>query len=136
MELRKDRHTVSMLTDHLVFSPKYRGKMLVGEVALRTEEIITEICDELGVDIIEMGVNVDHVHIFYSYPPKHSVSYIAQIIKRESSIALRREFPHLKIWCKEHLWAPSCFHGSVGQGFDVVERYITSQKQYHLKEGK
>lgn len=136
MELRRERHTVSMLTDHLVFAPKYRGKVLAGEVASRTEEIIIQICDELGVNVIEMAVNVDHVHIFYSYPPKHSVSYIAQTIKQKSSIALRKEFPHLKIWCKEHLWAPSCFHGSIGQGFDVVERYITSQKQYHHKDGK
>ncbi len=130
MKLKRDRHTVSMLTDHLVFSPKYRGKVLVGEVAVRAEEIITQICNESGVEIIEIAINADHVHIFYLYPPKYSVSDIAQTIKRKSSIVLRKEFPHLRRWCKGHLWAPSCFHGSVGQGFDVVERYITSQKQY------
>ena len=54
MKLKRDRHTVSMLTDHLVFSPKYRGKVLVGEVAVRAEEIITQICNESGVEIIEM----------------------------------------------------------------------------------
>jgi len=45
--LRHDRHTVSLLTDHLVFSPKYRGKVLLGEVAEAAEEIIRENCKEL-----------------------------------------------------------------------------------------
>ena len=43
-ELRHDRHTVSLLTDHTVFSPKYRGKILVGDVALAVEGIIRKIC--------------------------------------------------------------------------------------------
>ena len=41
-DLRHDRHTVSLLTDHLVFSPKYRGKVLLGEVAEATEEIVID----------------------------------------------------------------------------------------------
>jgi len=40
--LRHDRHTVSLLTDHLVFSPKYRGKMLEGEVAEAVEESVID----------------------------------------------------------------------------------------------
>jgi hypothetical protein len=55
---------------------------------------------------------------------------------------LRDKFPQLKEWCQGHLWAPSCYHKtfkksfiknasqSVGQGWDVVERYISGQKGY------
>jgi len=32
----------------------------------------------------------------------------------------------LKEWCGDHLWAPSCYHGSVGAGWDVVEKYISA----------
>ena len=46
-ELRHDRHTVSLLTDHMVFSPKYRAKILVGDVGLLTEAIIRKTCLEL-----------------------------------------------------------------------------------------
>ena len=60
-DLRHDRHTVSLLTDHLVFSPKYRGKVLDGEVAEAVEEIIRETCKELDIEVIDMAVNVDHV---------------------------------------------------------------------------
>ena len=51
-DLRHDRHTVSLLTDHLVFSPKYRGKVLLGDVAEVAEEIIRETCKELDIEII------------------------------------------------------------------------------------
>ncbi len=46
---------------------------------------------------------------------------------------LREEFPHLKEWCGDHLWAPSCFHGSVGNGWEVVSKYIETQDLHHAK---
>ncbi|KAF5435419.1 putative transposase [Candidatus Methanophagaceae archaeon] len=58
--LRHDRYTVLLLTDHLVFSPKYRGKVLEREVAEAVEEIIRETCNELDIEVIDMAVNVDH----------------------------------------------------------------------------
>ena len=129
-DLRHDRHTVSLLTDHLVFSPKYRGKVLEGEVAEAAEEIIRETCKELNIEIIDMAMNVDHVHLFIKYPPKYSVSWIAKRLKGRSSKLLRDQFPQLREWCPEHLWAPSCYHGSVGHGWEVVERYMSGQKGY------
>ena len=129
-DLRHDRHTVSLLTDHLVFSPKYRGKVLLGEVAEAAEEIIRETCKELDIAVIDLAVNVDHIHLFIKYPPKYSVSWIAKRIKGRSSKLLRDRFPQLKEWCPGHLWAPSCYHGSVGHGWEVVEKYISGQKNY------
>ncbi len=105
-ELRLDRHTVSLLTDHLVFSPKYRGKMLVGDVAMICEGIICKTCVEMDIQ------------------------------KGSSSRILRKEFPHLREWCDEHFWAPSCFHGSVGNGWDVVEKYIREQDKYEYNREK
>ena len=82
------------------------------------------------------------------YPPKYSVSWIAKRIKGRSSKLLRNRFPQLKAWCPGQFyadfpkrnqilqseigqyWAPSCYHGSVGQGWDVVEWYISGQKGY------
>ena len=154
-DLRHDRHTVSLLTDHLVFSPKYRGKVLEGEVAEAAEEIIRENCKELDIEVIDLAVNVDHVHLFIKNPfrkslygkmlrspPKYSVSWIAKRIKGRSSKLLRDRFPQLKEWCPGHLWAPSCYHKtfkksfiknasqSVGHGWEVVEKYISGQKGY------
>ncbi|MBE9574275.1 MAG: transposase [Proteobacteria bacterium] len=55
---------------------------------------------------------------------------MAKRLKGRSSKLIRDRFPQLKEWCPGHLWAPSCYHGSVGQGWDVVERYISGQKGY------
>jgi putative transposase len=66
-EMRRDRHTVSLLTDHMVFSPKYRGKVLVGDVAMVAEAIIRKTCKELDIEIIDMAVNPDNVHLFIIY---------------------------------------------------------------------
>ena len=52
-DLRHDRHTVSLLTDQLVFSPKDHGKVLEGEVAEAAEEIIMETCKELDIEVID-----------------------------------------------------------------------------------
>jgi len=126
-KVRHDRHTVSLLTDHMVFSPKYRGKVLVGDVAMVAEAIIRKTCKELGIEIIDISVCSDHVHLFIQYPPKYSVSFIAKRLKGRSSRILRQEFPELKEWCDKSLWAPSCYHGSVGHGWEVVEKYIAGQ---------
>ena len=101
-----------------------------GEVAEAAEGIIRETCNELDIEIIDMAMNVDHVHLFIKYPPKYSVSWIAKRIKGRSSKLLRDQFPRLKEWCPDHLWAPSCYHGSVGHGWEVVEKYISGQKGY------
>jgi len=128
---------------YLVFSPKYRGKVLRGDVAEVAEEIIRGTCKELGIEVIDMAVNVDHVHLFIKNPfrkslygkmlrspPKYSVSWIAKRIKGRSGKLLRDQFPQLKEWRPGHLWAPSCYHGSVGHGWEVVEKYISGQKGY------
>ncbi len=93
----------------------------------------TKTCVEMGIEIIEIAVNPDHVHIFFRYPPKYSLSYIAKKIKGVSCKRLREAFPHLKEWCGDHLWAPSCFHGSVGNGWEVVSKYIETQYLHHTK---
>ena len=107
---------------------------MLGEVAEAAEEIIRENCKELDIKIIDMAVNVDHIHLFIEYPPKYSVSWIAKRIKGRSSKLLRDRFPQLKEWCAGHLWAPSCYHGSVGHGWEVVEKYISGQKGLEKKD--
>lgn len=117
-----------MLTDHMVFTPKYRGRVLVGPVARECGRQIRRACLALDVDVLDLAVAADHVHLFVRHPPRLSPSVLAEKIKSQTSRELRRQFPHLKRWCPKALWAPGCYHGSVGQGFEVVEKYISSQR--------
>jgi len=130
IQTRTDRHTSSVLALHLVLTPKFRAKVLVGGVAIDCERIIRQVCRNLDVEIIEMAVAEDHVHLFLQYPPSLAPSRIMEAVKSNSSKQLRERHPHLVKWCKTALWAPGGFHGSVGQGFDVVERYIKGQQSY------
>ena len=134
MKVMHNRHSASMLADHLVFCPKYRGAILEMEIREHARKVILEICDELGLEVIRMAVGADHVHIFFRYPPHLSVSEIAKKIKGKSSRLLREKFPDLKQWCPEGLWSSGCFHGSVGHGTEVVENYIKSQENPTLEE--
>jgi len=133
MELKRNRHSASMLAEHLVFCPKYRGAVLKEDVREYVREVITDICREMGLEILSMAVGADHVHMFYRYPPSYSVSEIAKRIKGKSSRRVRERFPKLKEWCERGLWSPGCFHGSVGHGEEVVERYIKSQADLALE---
>ena len=123
-----------MLADHLVFCPKYRGAILRPDIREYARKVILDICDETGLEVIRMAVGVDHVHVFFRYPPRYSVSEIAKKIKGKSSRLIREKFPELKRWCPDSLWSPGCFHGSVGHGAEVVEKYIKSQEGLTLEE--
>ncbi len=101
-ELRHDRHTVSLLSDHMVFAPKYRGKILTGDVAMMAEGIICKTCKEMDIEIIEIAVNPDHVHIFFRYPPKYSLRYREEI-KRSFGQAIEKRIFSLK----GMVWRPS-----------------------------
>ncbi len=70
---------------HLVFSPKYRGKVLLGDVAEVAEEIIRETCKEFDIEIIDMAMNVDHVHLFIKNPFRKSV--YGKMLRSEGSIS-------------------------------------------------
>ena len=134
MKVMHERHSASMLADHLVFCPKYRGAILEMEIRDYARKVILEICDELGLEVIRMAVGADHVHIFFRYPPSLSLSEITKKIKGKSSKLLREKFPELKQWCQDGLWSPGCFHASVGHGTEVVEKYIKLQENPTVEE--
>jgi putative transposase len=104
---------------------------LEGEVAEAAEGIIRETCNELDIEIIDMAMNVDHVHLFIKYPPKYSVSWIAKRIKGRSSKRLRDQFPRLKEWCPDHLWAKRKKHTKEG-----THRSITNFLEGLIKNKK
>ena len=81
MQYDKGKHCVFYHRYHLVWSTKYRYKLLRGELQLRVREIIRQICAENGVEILKGVVSSDHVHVFVSIPPKLAVSDLMRKIK-------------------------------------------------------
>jgi len=113
-EYRKGAHTVYDIQYHFVWVTKYRYKVLGGEVAVRTREILRQVSMSRDLKILRGHVSSDHIHMLVSCPPGLSPAKIAQYLKGVSSRKLQDEFPHLKkrYW-GQHLWARGYFCASV-----------------------
>lgn len=126
-------HCRYSLQYHLVWIPKYRRGLLVGEIAERLLQILREIARDYRIHIIAMEVMPDHVHMLVEAPPKYAPAKIVQIFKGISSRRLRQEFlDEIKkyIWKEGTLWAIGYYIGSVGDGVttELVKEYIQNQK--------
>ncbi len=111
-----------------MWCPKYRKKIFErGDIKKRAEQLIQEISEEYGFDIIEVEVSVEHVHILLSFPPSRSIGEVVRIIKSVTARQLFREFPSLKqrLWAGE-LWEDGYFARTVGDRMtrEVIEKYI------------
>ncbi len=113
---------------HIIWCPKYRRKVLVGEVEARLKEIILQIASEMNVEIIEMETDKDHIHILADIDPSFGVMKFIKTAKGRSSRILRNEFPFLKSRLPT-LWTNSCFISSVGGApLEVIKQYIENQQ--------
>ena len=121
------RNKVFLIQYHLVWCPKRRKPVLVGEVKERLEQIIPQVADELGVKVLELAINPDHVHLFVSAYPTIPVHKIVRRIKGRSSNILRKEFPELLRL--PSLWTHSYYVSTIGAvSKETIEKYIEAQK--------
>lgn len=116
----------------MVWSTKYRRKVLNSKIETRLKELFQEIADEkeFVVHLAEVGEQ-DHIHVFISAHPKISISYIAKMLKGISGRKLLREFPEIKekLW-KGELWNPSFYVETVGSTSEEnIRRYIENQSK-------
>ena len=95
---RKLSQTVWHCQYHIVWTPKYRFKILKGEVAEEVEECVRTFCSQQKCEIIELNVRVDHVHLLVSIPPKYGVSSIIGYLKGKSALMIFDQHANLK--CK------------------------------------
>ena len=127
-EYRSDKHLVFSCQYHVIFCPKYRRSVLVGEIEQRLKELILEKQEEYGYVVLDMEVMPDHVHLLLDVNPKVGIYRVVSKIKGYTSNQLRKEFPSLKKKIPT-LWTLSRFIASVGSvTLDVVKQYIEEQK--------
>ena len=127
---RLGAHTKTDLKVHLVWIPKYRKRVLLGQVAIRTRDIIRQVAAEHEINIITGKVTCDHVHLFVSYRPSQSISKLVQYLKGISSRILMQEFAHLRkqFWGR-HFWARGYLAVSSGTITDeMIQEYIDEQE--------
>ena len=123
-------HTKHDLKVHLVWIPKYRKKVLPGEIATRVHDLIRQIAMEHEISILSGKVACDHIHVLVAYRPHIDVSTIVQWLKGISSRILLQEYPHLrkKFWGR-HFWARGYLAVTTGTFTDeMVQKYIAEQE--------
>ena len=126
--LKRKPHVVYNLSYHLIWCPKYRRPVLVDSVAERLRELLMEKASELEVDVEQISIQPDHVHLFVRCAPTHSPQFLVNQLKGYSSRVLRDEFPSLRSRLPT-LWTRSYFVDSVGVVNEfTVKKYIESQR--------
>ncbi len=121
------KHSVYNLSYHIIWIPKYRKRILIGEIESTLKNILIDKAKSIGCNIKYMEIMPDHLHIFLTAPPKISVSYILNHLKGYSSFMLRKLFPSLKRY--KSLWTNSYYCESIGLISEkTVKRYIEMQK--------
>ena len=122
-------HTTHRLTYHLVWVPKYRKRIMRGELVRRLYELFRQCADINGWTIEELNIQVDHVHMLVQLKPDMSVAKAVQLLKVGSSKKVREEFPELEefLW-GDSFWADGYFAESVGQvTMARIKQYIQNQ---------
>ncbi|MFQ5605182.1 MAG: IS200/IS605 family transposase [bacterium] len=123
-------HCVWECKYHFVWCPKYRFKILRGEVGKSVREIIRQLCDWRGFKILAGNVQGDHIHLVLSIPPKYSVSEAVGYLKGKSAIKmfdLHRELRH-RYWGR-HFWAKGYCVSTVGLNEEQIKAYVRWQLQ-------
>ena len=113
---------------HVVWCPKYRKKVLAGNIEARLKQIIKEVCDEFNAELIEVKCDKDHVHLLVEVDPQFGIHRLIKQMKGRSSHVLRKEFPILRTTLPT-LWTNSYFVSTVGGApISVVKQYVENQK--------
>lgn len=125
---RKTYTTVSLINYHFVFCPRYRRKIFLrNDVEVRFKELVSEICEDLNINMIALECDKDHTHMFLNALPTLSPADIMAKIKGVTSKKLREEFPHLQHL--PSLWTRSYFVSTAGNvSSETIKRYVEQQK--------
>ena len=127
-EFHSNNNVVYSCIYHVIWCPKYRRKVLVGQVETRLKQIISEVTQKCLCKIQEMEVMPDHVHLFVKCSTTDSPHWIIGQLKGLTSHELRREFRQLRTRVPT-LWSRSYYCESVGHISErTVRKYIESQK--------
>ena len=128
-KFKSNNNVVYSCKYHVVWTPKYRRSVLKDGVDSRLKELLEQIAKEIRVDIIEMEIMPDHVHLLIEVEPQFGIHKAVKRLKGATSRYLRLEFPQLKSKLPT-LWTNSYFVSTVGGApLDMVKLYIQNQKE-------
>lgn len=133
---KSNKNVVYSCKYHVVWCTKYKRKVLTNGVDARLNELLLEYAKKLSVDILEMEIMPDHVHILMEVDPQFGVHKAVKSLKGYTSKILREEFPYLRTKIPT-LWTNSYFVSTVGGApLEVIKQYIENQKTSQRQKDK
>ena len=135
---RKLSHSIWHCHYHFVWVPKYRYRILTGNVAEEVERCIRAFTDQQRGEITELNVQHDHVHLLALVPPKVSISSFIGTVKGRTAIRIFKQFPSLKkkpYW-GNHFWAKGYCVDTVGLNPEMIRKYVQYQEAREREENQ
>ena len=128
---KKLSHTIYECKYHLIFCPKYRRRILTGEIGEYVREEIVRLLKQKGeIEIIEMNVQADHVHLVIWIPPKYAVSDVMGYLKGKLAIRILRRYERLsKQFWGRHLWSRGYCVSTIGIDEEKIRQYVRWQEK-------
>jgi putative transposase len=123
------RHSKWECKYHVVFIPKYRRKVVYGQLRRHLGEVFRELARQQERVIVEGHLQSDHVHLLLSIPPKYAVAQVVGYLKGKSAIHIARTYGgRERNFVGEHFWARGYWVSTVGRNEAEVRRYIREQE--------
>jgi putative transposase len=113
---------------HGVFIPKYRQKVLYGKTRQKIGQILRDVCEQKGIELLEGHAMSGHVHLCLSIPPKYSVAYTIGFLQGKSAIKIHRDVLRQMRMTGLHFWAKGYCVSTVGFDEAVIRQYIREQE--------
>ena len=129
-------HAIWHCTYHIVWTPKYRYRILKDALKEEVEHCIRTFADQKRCLIKELNVQIDHVHLLIEVPPKESISDMVGILKGRTAIRVLNRFKDLKhrpYW-GNHFWSKGYCVDTVGLDEEMIRRYVKYQEEREKKE--
>lgn len=127
---KKLSHTLYECKYHIVMCPKYRHRIFKDEIAEYAKQQLYSLCRQKElVEVLELNILADHIHMVVSIPPKYSVSAIMGYLKGKLSIRLFQKYERLgKRYWGQHLWSRGYCVSTVGLDEDKIRKYVKWQE--------
>ena len=129
-DLNHNAHSTWRLQYHIVFAPKFRRKVIYGQLKADIGVILRKLCEEKGVEIIEAEACPDHIHMLVSIPPQLSVAQFVGFLKGKSTLMIFDRHANLKYkYGSRHFWCREYYVDTVGKNEKMIAEYIRTQMQ-------
>ena len=130
-QFKRLSHSLYECKYHIVFCPKYRHRIFKDDVVEYTRQQIYQLCKQKElVEILELNIKPDHIHLVMDIPPKYSVSGVMGFLKGKLALRLFEKYEHLgrRYWGR-HLWSRGYCISTIGLDEDKIRKYVKWQEQ-------